>query len=143
MQKTVFKEKDKNLLFLNSSMEEILRELEKIIGYKFRSYHLINKNRYAIVYGSPNIAILLKTEPFFTFGYKFREFGEKGVGDTINCEYLSLFVRAEVRDIYIKFRDGKLYTIPLMEFLEKSHRWIQKEGTMVRSINIHRLKRVN
>jgi hypothetical protein len=135
----------KNLLFEESAVEETLKEL-RCLGFRWRHIHYINKGRYALVTGrdgSPNIAILLKTEPFFNFGAKFKKQGTKGVGDSINVEQLKEFARNKVKFIYVKFRDGKLYVIPFVDFIEKSFEWIQKEGTKVRSISIHEYKRVN
>ena len=137
---------EKNILFEKSAIKEVLSYLKTSICYKWFGFQLINKYRYAIVRGrekSPNIAILLKTEPFMTFGEQFKDMGEKGVGDSINVTSLKDFVKNEVRDIYIMFRDGKIYTISLLEFLCNSHKWQQKEGTIVRSISIHKYNRVN
>jgi len=132
----------KTLLFEQSAVKETLKELSKL-GYQWQNIKYINKNRYAIIYGNINIAILLKTEPFFNFGYKFARLGEKGVGDTINCNALKEFIQDNVKIIYLKFKDGRLYYITLEKFLNNSHKWIQKEGTEVRSISIHHYSRVN
>lgn len=122
---------------------ETLHELKKILNYEWTDYKLTNKGRYCIVSGKPNIAILLKTEPFFTFGRKFKEQGQSGVGDSINTEQIKEFIQHNVVTIYTKFRDGKLYSIELIDFLNNSFKWTQKEGTSVRSISIHRYKRIN
>lgn len=132
----------KQILFEESAVRETLKELRSM-GYTFRNIHYTNKRRYCIVIGDPNIAILLKTEPFFNFGVMFGKIGEKGVGDSINCESLKEFIRCDVKVIYTKFRDGKLYYITLKDFLNNSYRWVQKEGTAVRSISIHHYVRVN
>jgi len=140
---------NKNILFEDSAVKEVLSVLKLKYHYGWHSYRLVNKSRYAIIcgFGSPNIAILLKTEPFMTFGkQKFKkEDGsyETGVGDSINTEYLKLFVKEKVETIYTLFRDGKLYKISLLDFLSNSHSWVQKEGTKVRSISIHLYERVN
>lgn len=131
----------KNLLFEESAVKETLKELSRV-GYKWHTIKYINNGRYAIVLGSTNIAILLKTEPFFNFGHKFKDQGESGVGDSINCNALKKFIQYGVRVIYTKFRDGKLYSVCIGDILERSHRWIQKEGTEVRSFSIHLYKRV-
>jgi len=132
----------KHILFEESAVKETLRELKKL-GYIWTNLKYTNKNRYCIVIGNPHISILLKSDPFFNFGYKFGKLGEKGVGDSINCLHLSEFIRNEVKVIYIKFRDGKLYYITLENFLNHSHKWLQKEGTWVRSISIHHYRRAN
>ncbi len=133
----------KNILFEESAVRETLQELKRLFNYRFTELHYINKKRYCVVYGEPNIAILLKTEPFFNFGYKFRDKGESGVGDTINTEALKDFNRRKVKWIYTKFRDGKLYRISMIDVVLKSHEWIQKEGTEVRSFSIHLYERIN
>ena len=125
--------------------ENAIKEALKILrlqGYIWSNLKLINKNRYCIVYGNPNIAIVLKKEVFKNFGNQFYHLGEKGVGDTLNCKDLKLFTQDDVRLIYVMFPNGNLYCISLSDFLKHSHRWIQKEGTEVRSISIHKYKRV-
>lgn len=138
-------EQKKHILFEDSAVREVLAHLKRKINYGWSNIRYVNKGRYAIIkgFGSPNIAILLKSEPFETFGRKFESFGEKGVGDSINVEALKEFVRSDVIWIYTLFRDGKLYHITLNSFLENSHKWQQKEGTFVRSISIHKYERVN
>lgn len=133
---------EKNILFESSAVREVLRELQRR-GYVWKSVDYINKGRYAIVRGNPNIAILLKTEPFFNFGIQFKKEGESGVGDSINCEALKTFIRNGVEEIYTQFRDGKIYRISIAKVLQKSHRWRQKEGTDVRSFSIHCYERIN
>jgi len=132
----------KNILFAESAVRLTLQYLRST-GYTWSNISYINKKRYAIVYGKPNIAILLKTEPFFNFGWKFREQGQKGVGDSINCKHFRIFEEENVHGIYTMFRDGKLYYIPLEDFKDNSFKWMQKEGTEVYSISIHRYQRVN
>lgn len=133
---------NKNLLFLDSAVKETLQEIKKIEGFLWIGLRYINHNRYCIVYGTKeNIAILLKTEPFFNFGATFSE--EQGVGDSINVEHLREMIQADVKTIYTKFRDGKLYKAGIKEILLNSHKWTQKEGTEVRSFSIHIYKRVN
>ena len=136
---------EKNLLNERNAVIETLHELKRIDGYKWGGMKFTNKGRYCIVFGNPNIAILLKTEPFFNFGKKFRDKGAKGVGDSINVKHLKEFIQSNVKTIYVKFRDGKLYKISLMDFLIESQNfvWTQKEGTEVRSVSIHHYKRVN
>lgn len=133
----------KCLLNERNAVRDTLKELKQILGYSWSGIKYTNKGRYCIVFGKPNAAILLKTEPFFNFGYQFKKQGQKGVGDSINVEHLKEFIQSNVEIIYIKFRDGKLYSIPIMEFLRKSISWVQKEGTEVRSCSIHLYKRVN
>ena len=132
----------KNILFQESAVKEVLQHL-KTKGYKWYNINYTNKKRYCIVRGDPNIAIMLKTDPFFNFGYEFKHLGEKGVGDGINCEHLKRFITLDVEDIYTMFKDGKIYTIKLKDFLLNSHKAIQKEGTEIRYISIHHYRRVN
>ena len=132
---------NKQILFQSSAVKIVLQYL-RIKGYIHNNIQYINKNRYAIIKGNPNIAILLKTEPFFNFGNKFGSLGEKGVGDSINTKAIKTFIQQEVELIYTIFKDGKIYYIRLDEFIRNSHKWQQKEGTEVRSISIHHYKRV-
>lgn len=132
----------KDILFEESAVKRVLKHL-KTLGYVWNNIKYVNKGRYCIVFGNPNIAILLKSEPFMTYGFKFRELGRKGVGDTVNCEHLREFKRNSVEVIYTMFRDGKIYCINLDKFLKESDKWENKEGKEVRSISIHLYKRVN
>lgn len=114
------------------------------IGFRWNHIHPINHGRYCIVTGDDrNIAICLKRELFQSFGQLLEKQGAKGVGDSLNCKELIEFNQRGVKDIYTVFPDGKIYTIPLFEFLDKSIRWTNKEGKEVRSISIHEFKRVN
>lgn len=126
----------------NTAVKIVLQQLRKN-GYSWQHIQYVNKGRYAIIKSdnNVNIAILLKTEPFFNFGEKFAEFGCKGVGDSINLEHLRLFLQKDIKTIFTIFRDGKIYFISLIDFLKKSYVWVQKEGTTVRSISIHEYKR--
>lgn len=124
--------------------ENAIRIVLKYLNMIPEQIRLINRNRYALIKTKSGewIALVLKTEPFFNFGNRFREFGETGVGDSINCKSLRLMIRYGVRTIYSVFRDGKIYSIPIDTILQKSYRWTQKEGTEVRSFSIHHYKRV-
>ena len=132
-----------NILYEQSAIKIVLKQLKELISYSWNNVTLTNRNRYAIINGEPNIAILLKTEPFFNFGQAFYQLGEKGVGDSINCDALKEFIQKDVKFIYTIFRDGKIYCISLEDFLKYSHKWQNKEGKLLRSINIHHYKRVN
>lgn len=131
------------ILNQENAVKEVLQALKHNINYFWQHIQYVNNNRYAIVKGDTNIAILLKRDPFFNFGYKFRQYGEHGVGDTINIEQLKEFIRKGVKFIYTIFPDGKIYFIAIDEFLKNSYEWTQKEGTAVRSCSIQRFKRAN
>jgi hypothetical protein len=134
----------KQLYSLENAMPEVLKELKAIYNYQWDVIRFTNYDRYLMVFSKMfNCAILLKSEPFFNFGKQFKEQGASGVGDSINCIHLSEFLRANIEWIFVKFRDGRLYRISLMDFLAKSYKWQQKEGTWVRSISIHNYERVN
>ena len=109
--------------------------LEKTGMYPTRTIY-INEHRYCIIYlhrKEKPIALVMKREPFWKFGQMFEE---NGVGDSINCNDLSLFIQHNVERIYTTFKDGKIYYIDLDLLLDKSHRWLNKEGKWVRSYNI-------
>lgn len=130
-----------HIILEENAVRRVLEMLRSRIGYSWSNIHYLNKGRYCIVEGNPSIAILLKTEPFYNFSRMFPD--EKGVGDSINCESLKLFVQKDVKYVYTLFRDGKLYRASLDTILCNSKRWIQKEGTAVRSFSIHLYERVN
>ncbi len=133
----------KQILNEENAVKEVLQILKKDFDFKWQNINYTNQNRYAIIQGNPNIAILLKREVFYNFGKKFRDKGMQGVGDSINVKHLREFANKNVKMIYVLFPDGKLYYISLKEFLMCSYPWIQKEGTPVRSISIHLYKRFN
>lgn len=132
-----------NLLNEENAVRYVLQELKKNINFKWDHIHYLNKHRYAVVKGDTTIAILLKREPFMNFGRNFAKYGETGVGDSVNVDHLKEFISRSVKYIYTVFPDGKIYFIDIMEFLNNSYRWKQKEGTEVRSISIHKYKRAN
>lgn len=136
-----FEKSEKNFLNESNAVGSTLKVLNGL-GYQQTNLKYINKGRYCLVQGDPNIAILLKTEPFFNFGQQFKIFGEKGVGDSINVDALRVMIQQKVELIYVRFRDGKLYMIRLDEFLKHSHKWTNKEGKELRSVSIHRYQRI-
>lgn len=106
-------------------------------GYEIKNVIPINHRRYSIVVGqvsnkNHNIMILYKRDPFRSFGKMFLD--KSKVGDSINCEDLKIALRSDVKDIYVVFSEGFVYRIELMNFLEKSIKWENSEGTEVRSL---------
>lgn len=129
-----------DILNANNALRIVLKRIGEV---PTGSIEPINNGRYHIVpLFHKKIAVLLKTEPFMNFGYMFRKFGEKGVGDSINVKHLKYMVAKGVEDVYTIFRDGNLYKINIMTILKNSHKWVNKEGTEVRSFSIHHYKRV-
>jgi len=141
---------NKEILFSESAVKEVLVYLEKHRAYFFTHIEPLNKNRYFVVHGRngcDTIAILFKRAWFETFGDRkfISEEGltESGIGDTINCEELKEFNKRGVKQIFTLYKDGKIYSISMGDFLAQSHRWNNKEGKEVRSISIHKYTRVN
>ena len=128
-----------NILFEKSAVKIVCQKLQIIPEQVIT----INKGQYTLIkHNFEWIAILLKTEPFFNFGFQFQEVGEKGVGDSINVEHLRVMLEKGVKTVYTLFKNGNLYKIELDKLLSNSHRWMQKEGTMVRSFSIHHYEKV-
>jgi hypothetical protein len=144
------KMQQKCLLQESSAVEYCLKFLEKQ-NYKWGNLHYLNKDRYCIAFGRegrPNICIVLKKAWFEKFGEKGfvnEQTGlvERGIGDSLNVEDIREMVQRDVKKIYVVYQDGKIYSIPLMEWLLVSHRWMNKEGKEVRSLSIHYFKREN
>lgn len=129
----------------DAAFRRIMTRLQKQ-GFRINNVLPINQHRYIIVKGEQddnpkNILIYFKRDVFFNFGIQFKQKGEKGVGDTINSEDIKKAIMHNVEDIYSVFPNGIAYTIKLNDFMEHSHRWTNKEGKNVRSINIHHFKR--
>lgn len=123
------------------AIKETLQYL-KSQGYQWDNIIDINKGRYCIVLGKPhNIAIMLKSEPFYNF-YKLSD-ELSGVGDSINVFDLKQMISLDVKVLFTKFRDGKLYSININTILNNSIRWINKEGKAIRSWSIHHYCRVD
>jgi hypothetical protein len=135
-----------NLLFNKSATKYALSFLKKK-GYRWNNINYINNGRYCLVFGSENIAIIFKKAWFETFGDRGWENKdgclETGIGDSVNVEDLKTMVANNIQTIYTVYKDGKIYKIPLHEFLICSHKWVNKEGKEVRSISIHKYIRVN
>jgi len=138
-------QQEMNLLNEQNAVKFVLQQLKRIKGYTWLNIQYLNKKRYALITSRLmyNIAIIFKRDLFQSFGIKLKDKGAKGVGDSINCKHLKIFQRNRVKDIYAVFPDGKIYTIPLIDFLYNSIKWTNKEGTEVRSISVHKYERVN
>src|SRR3990167_9465531 len=122
----------------------VLKELRKR-GYRWTHLYPINFNRYIIVEGVEgqiNLMIMFKREVFFNLGRQFSKYGKYGVGDTINVDDLKTAVRNNVSRLYTIFPNGYIYYISIGDFINYSHKWINKEGKEVRSISIHHYKRL-
>lgn len=136
----------KRILFEKSAVKIVLEYLRSYCSYQWRSMEAINNGRYYVIYGNPNIAVILKKEWFL----KYAEIMEKelslietGIGDSINTEDLRLMIQRSVKEIYIMHCQGNIYKIPIKDFLLKSHKWRNKEGKEVNSLSIHEYERVN
>jgi hypothetical protein len=130
------------IIDINDAYKFVLNNLIKK-GFVLDKVIPINHNRYIIAKGSPgNILIMFKREVFYNFGQMFRHKGYSGVGDSINCKDLIEANKHNVSDIYITFPNGNIYTITLEDFLNNSIKWTNKENKEVRSISIHKYKRV-
>ena len=121
------------------------RVIDKLIstGFQVKNTILINEDRYCIVFGkSKNILITFKKELFHNFGSMFINKHSNEEGDTINCLDLRISIRQNVEEIYLVNPKGTVYKIPFMDFLEKSFRWVNREGKEVRSVSINEYKKV-
>jgi len=120
------------------------RLVKKLIdsGLHLKFINPTNYNRYCIIlFKEKRIMLMYKREFFLSFGTIFRDEGEKGVGDTINCEDLKTALSFRVKEIYSTFPDGACYKISMEDFLKDSYKWVVKEGKEVRSISIHKYKK--
>ena len=128
------------LLNQHNAYRYVLEFLKKQ-AYKWHSINNINKGRYVIVHGNPNIVIMFKKEFFMSFSKFFPE--EKGVGETINTEDLKECIRNNVKTIYTVHPDGKIYSCPIETWIAQAHkRTTDAEGKSVYSINVNNLKRI-
>lgn len=138
-------ENKKDLRSEKNAVYYCLEELHKT-GFRWSNVTYINQGRYCIVEGfNKNIAIIFKKEWFLSFGdMKFKSeagYEETGIGDSINVEDLKTMIANNIENIYIVYKDGKIYYIALHDFLLYSHPWTNKEAKYVRSISIHRYRR--
>ena len=70
----------KQILNQENAVKEVLQILKKDFDYEWQNINYLNQNRYAVIQGNPNVAILLKRKVFYNFGKKFRDKGMQGVG---------------------------------------------------------------
>ena len=134
-----------NIGTLEVAQERLIKSLVNS-GFQLNNIFSINQGRYSIITGvenglPKNILLMFKRDFFHNFGLEFRHLGKTGIGETVNCEDLKCALRLGVTDIYTVYPWGVCYSIKLMDFLEKSVRWINKELKEVRSISVHELKR--
>jgi hypothetical protein len=117
---------------------KLLRKIKNIEKVMF-----VNSNRYIIVktFSGDNYLVTFKREPFYNFGKQFKKKGYKGVGDTINCKELQIAIKNKINKIFTIFPNCVVYSITIEDFLNKSVKWINKEGKEVRSISIHEYKK--
>ena len=112
-------------------------------GLNLKVVFPINNFRYAIVkFKEKTIMLMYKREYFKSFGLQFRNKGQSGIGESINCEDLDMAMRFEVKEIYTVNPSGIAYVIPLSEFLKDGLYWVNKENKEILSISIHKFKRV-
>lgn len=119
----------------------------KYLLKKIRNIKIVkpmNENRYifAETFEGDKMLITYKRDVFHNFGEQFRHLGYSGVGDTINCNELKEAIKKGVDTIFTIFPNGYIYYIPLVDFLNNSINWINKEGKQVRSISIHQYRRI-
>lgn len=135
--------KDTKIFDMEIAQKRLIGELVNC-GFQLKDIISINKNRYSILKSkNKNILFTFKRDPFYTFGDRFKDFGQEGeVGDSINQEDLDLAIRMQVTDIISVFSDGIAYTIPLFKFLEESFKWEIGEGKQVRSISLNKYKKL-
>lgn len=127
---------------LKASIRYVLDYIAKKFNYSWKDIQLLNDNRYAIAYGTnpgQNILITYKREVFFNFS---KQFNESGVGDSINKETIKTCVMKDIKIILAVFPNDNIYHITLKDFMQNSHRWINKEGKEVFSISIHRYNNI-
>jgi hypothetical protein len=117
---------------------KLLRKIKNIEKVMF-----VNSNRYLIVktFSDDNYLITFKREPFYNFGTQFKKQGYKGVGDTINCKELQIAIKNKINKIFTIFPNCVVYSITIEDFLNKSIKWVNKEGKEIRSISIHEYKK--
>jgi hypothetical protein len=141
----------KCILFESSAVEIVLKYLKDNHGYSWSGLLPINKGRYYIVHGKEghdSIAVILKKawlDSYSNLGFIDEMSGkaETGLGDSINVDDLREMCKNNVNYIYVCYQDGKIYKISFADFIEFSHKWINKESKELRSISIHRYERVN
>lgn len=138
---------NQKILFAKSGLKEVLQYLETYKRYKIKNIHPLNQGRYFIVFGTQTIAVVFKKDWYNQFGKMgfSNEDGiaERGLGESVNVEDLQEMARHGVKVIYTMHSSGEIYHITFLDFLLHSHTWRNKEGKPVRSISIHRLKRLN
>ena len=135
-----------NILFNKSALQIVLKKLTEINKYEYSHLEGINNDRYFVAYGKPNIAVLFKRDFLQSYGQMgfINDNGQKetGLGETVNVEHLIQFNKREVEILYFTYPDGRIYYISLIDLLQNSHRWKNKEGKEVRSFSIHHFKNV-
>lgn len=132
---------EQKILTTEAAVRGILSKLA-MSGIITKNVININHNRYCIAETNVSkILIMHKKEPFYNFGKRFAHLGYKGVGDSLNVIDLKYALRNEVKKIYTVFPNGVVYSIPIMDIIDKGEKWKNKEGREVYSFSIHNYKR--
>lgn len=105
------------------------------------SKNYFNQNRHALLQGKRNnYYILLKRDPFFSFG---KIFGTEGIGESINKKYLDVALRSNAILFFVY--QSKVYTIHSKMFKkiaeEKDYIRTTKSGELTYSIPFKELER--
>jgi hypothetical protein len=106
----------------------------------------INNGRYYIIKTQEKVYLVaFKREFFMTFGKKFADKGESGVGETINTENLKqATAHYGATDIMFCYPSGKIYSISISDLVIKGHKRINDfENKETVSVSIKHLKREN
>lgn len=126
------------LLNVGSAVAYCLKSL-KFSGFRWSNLIYVNKGRYCVVFGEPNIGIVFKRSGVFMSYANICD--GSGVGDSINSKSLEEFCDLKVKIVYTVHEDGKIYASSLRRWLEGKE-WVQKEGTKVKSIPIKEYVRI-
>lgn len=127
------------MLWKHNTIRIYEQALQKLFrwGYRYEQAIPINKGRYQIIRGTPNLLLIYKERWFEKYGEMLKYKGTKGIGDSVNQEDLQ---KAEARGCRLIIRvdpELRLYAITLPHFRTKGVVWKNKEGKDVLSISIH------
>ena len=104
----------------------------------------INEGRYYLIKTDQiNYLFAYKREFFFTFGTRFKDLGETGVGDSFNRQDIKNACAHDVRMIFSVYENGHVYSISMQNFLQSSHLWQNSEGKEILSTSIKNLTRID
>lgn len=140
----VLKEDPEKIETVGQAMAICIELINKKTFDRVKDAKRVNKSRHRLLITEKGLRyyVLYKREYFMSFG---KIFSLKGIGESINMEYMEFIMYLKTDAILFVHPDGRIYIIPAQEFIDWSdaHETIRrtKAGEITRSVPVNILRR--